>query len=390
MIMRLTCAILLTVMLARISVAAAPVPHAQGENGANAALKYWMAFALLPKVDEDQEKLLSQWNKAGVDTIYLKVPLDAASKELIEGFRNSRAYMLEGAKIDRCDWGLDYSQGIRLLMPHLVKARTLTSLAALDARYEFAQGHWQAGAEDVIALLKLARHLEIEPMMIQQLVAYGIERTAIEAAAPFLPELKTIVPAMAAGILDAPDAVTLEQMVLKEKEIGPLWLVQELKQAERRKPGSWSDVWRGLFPPPEGPEKVDIRPSGTVDENIRLLEDVAIQYDELAKLTALPWEQFNARYVQFVEEGKASNRLFNLLVPAAGKFVLAQQRHHTQRSLFRAALAVVQGGPDKLKAFDDPFGKGSFEYHAVDGGFELKSSFRYQDKPVTLKVGIRP
>jgi hypothetical protein len=55
--------------------------------------------------------------------------------------------------------------------------------------------------------------------------------------------------------------------------------------------------------------------------------------------------------------------------------------------LFQAALAVVQGGPDKLKDIKDPFGDGPFEYRTLDKGFELKSKLLYQDKPVTLTVG---
>ena len=43
--------------------AAAQAPDARPDLGANAALKYWQAFALLPTLDKDQEKLLEKWNK---------------------------------------------------------------------------------------------------------------------------------------------------------------------------------------------------------------------------------------------------------------------------------------------------------------------------------------
>jgi len=35
----------------------------KADLGANAALKYWSGFALLPSLDAEQEKLLSDWNK---------------------------------------------------------------------------------------------------------------------------------------------------------------------------------------------------------------------------------------------------------------------------------------------------------------------------------------
>jgi hypothetical protein len=57
--------------------------------------------------------------------------------------------------------------------------------------------------------------------------------------------------------------------------------------------------------------------------------------------------------------------------------------------LFRpkAAVAVVQGGPDRLKDIHDPFGDGPFEYRALEKGFELKSKLLYHEKTVTLTVG---
>jgi hypothetical protein len=60
----------------------------------------------------------------------------------------------------------------------------------------------------------------------------------------------------------------------------------------------------------------------------------------------------------------------------------------TRLALFKAAIAVAQGGPDKVKDFPDPFGKGPFEYRALPQGFELRSQLRDpQGQPVTLTVG---
>ena len=55
--------------------------------------------------------------------------------------------------------------------------------------------------------------------------------------------------------------------------------------------------------------------------------------------------------------------------------------------MLEAAMAVVQGGPDKLKDIKDPFGDGPFEYRALDEGFELKSKLTFNAQPVSLTVG---
>ena len=120
-------------------------------------MKYWQAFALLPTLDKDQEKLLQEWNK---------VPLDAAALKLIDGSRMSLVYLHRGAKLPRCDWSLDYEDGIGLRLPYCPKSLTLARLAALHARHEFEQGHWKAGWEDVTALLKLGRHVEMGPQFV--------------------------------------------------------------------------------------------------------------------------------------------------------------------------------------------------------------------------------
>ena len=334
------------ILLAPTLTGTAQAQDARPDLGANAAMKYWQAFALLPVLDKDQEKLLDQWNK---------VPLDAAAQKLIDKSRISRVYLHRGAKLQRCDWSLDYQDGIFLRLPYLLKVRPLARLTALHARHEFEQGHWKAGAEDVTSLLKLARHIEREPIMIVQLVGYTIETIAIEAAAPYLPELKPATAQAMSEVLDAlPAGPTLAQMVVQEKQTGPMWLIKELKKAEKQKEGSWHDVWKEVLRVPVEGDSVDrdlVNSAKTYEQAIKLLEDVLPFYDELEKMTALPWKEFDAQYPKFAKKAKASSRLAAFILPGMDKMVAAQRRNQTQIALFKAALAVVQGGPDKLKDF---------------------------------------
>src|SRR5262249_15986827 len=96
-----------------------------------------------------------------------------------------------------------------------------------------------------IALLKLGRDVEMCPQFVGTIAGYAIETTAIEAAAPYLPELKSVLLESATAALDAlPVAPTLQQMVLDEKRTGPVWLIRKLEEAERHKEGSWRVIWR--------------------------------------------------------------------------------------------------------------------------------------------------
>jgi hypothetical protein len=360
----------------------AQTPDAKPDLGANAALKYWTAFGLLPSLDKDQEKLLERWDK---------VPFDAAVLKLIDRSRSSRDYLYRGAKLQHCEWSLDYNDGSFLRMPYLPKARTLARLAALHARHEFEQGHWKAGWEDTTALLKFARHLEMEPLAIQQMVGYAIETIAFRAAAPYLPELKSVLPKNASAVLDGlPAGATLQQVALKEKQVSAMWLIQELKEAERRKEGSWQDVWRRVFgAPEEGDASRDLAKSvKTFEQAIKTLEDLLPYFDELAKATALPWKEFDAQYPEFVKKAKAANPMAGFIL-SLDLAMASERRNQAQMAMFKAALAVIEGGREKLKDIKDPFGNGPFEYRALDKGFELRSSLLFRGQPVILTVGNR-
>jgi hypothetical protein len=372
----------LVLVLSPASPAAAQASDAKPDLGANAAGKYWQAFALLPNMTKHEEELLEQWNK---------VALDAAALKLIDASRGSLEYLHRGAKLPRCDWSLDYQDGPFLRLPYLGKARNLARLAALNARHEFEEGHWKAGAEDVTDLLKLARHLETEPMMIVQLLGFMVETTAIEVAAPYLPQSKPVLPEVVSAALDAlPARPTLSQMVLKEKQIGPEWLIQRLTEAEQHKKGSWEAAWKELFFAPnekgEDQNRELTQSARTFDQAVKMLKDLLPFSDELAKVTALPPKEFDAQYPEFVQKVKATGPLA-ILILSTNSTIASERRNQAQIALFKAAIAVVQNGPDKLKDIKDPFGDGPFDYRALDTGFELKSKLLYQEKPVTLTVG---
>ena len=366
--------------------AVAQASDAKPETGSNAAMKYWQAFALMPAMGKDEEKLLEQWSKA---------PIDAAALKLIERSQGSLQSLHRGARLLRCDWSLDYEDGLYLRLPYLPKARTLAHLAALNARHEFEQGHGKAGWEDVTDVLKLGRHLEMEPLFIQRFAGRALESVAIDAAAPYLPELKSVLTEAAYTDLNAlPAGATLEQVVLGEKEVFLMSIIRKLKSAEQHEKGSWQNVWKEMFhailvssEQKDLPKRDSIESVKTFEQAINWLEDLLPFYDELAKMTALPWKEFDARYPDFAKRAIAANPVADQVLPMTDAMVATERRTLTRMALLKAAVAVVLGGPDRLKEIQDPFGDGPFEYQALDKGFELKSKLIYREKPVTLIVG---
>lgn len=379
--MRLTTlpALMLAAFLAGAAPAAAHRARAADDHdlAANAALKYWQAIALMPALDEKAQTLLAAFDS---------VPLDAPALALVDASEASLVELRRGAKLARCDWALDYEDGVGMLMPHVAKARDLARLAALHARREFEAGRWDAGTDDAEAILALARHVGTEPTMISILVRYAIEATAVDLLAPYLPELRGRAGAVVAAYESLAPGATFEQAYRSmEKEHTVRWLLDRLREAERRKPGSWRDVWQKTF---DAPESRDVAARVTTFEQaVAAISDLLPVCDQLAALVVLPRDEFDARYPGFKAKVKANNPLAGHLLSAPDRVLDARRRNDVRMAMLKAAIAVVRDGPKAVEAINDPAGAGPFEYRARDGGFELTSRLTDRGRPVTLTVG---
>ena len=166
-------------------------------------MKYWQAFAQLPPRDEAQQQRLRG------------VADDAARRRRPQARQptsdKSFLYLRRGAALPRCDWSLDYEDGVGLLLPHLDKARTLTLLACLRARIALADGHPADGVDDLLAALTLGRHVA-DPIMICLLVDYSVEQTPATRSACCCRSSTPTTLKRVADRLDAlPPAATIEQ-----------------------------------------------------------------------------------------------------------------------------------------------------------------------------------
>ena len=341
----------------------------------NAAVQYWQAFHHMPTLSKEQEELLNKWQTA---------PLDDAAVNLITSSKASLMYLQRGAKLPGCDWGLDYNDGIGLLLPHLAKARQLAQLAALRGRYEFEHGNRKSARSDATAIMVLARHVGRDPILISHLVRLLIEGMVVDLVAPYVPDLKASPDAVLAEFNSLPAPATLQQAVLLEKKYMAGYIVKELNRLEREKSGSWRAGWHMMLGP-EGPQALkDIE---SLDKVTKFVEDLMPIYDPLAKYVALPQKEFEEQYPAFKEKAQKDNPLAGLLLPAIDKVRNKDNHQRARMEMLLAAIAIAHDGPDAAKKTKDPFGDGPFEYKAFDGGFELKSKLLFEDKPVTLTVG---
>src|SRR5947209_19313859 len=91
----------MTILVLPLGYASADAPLNPGDN---AALKYWQAFAQLPKFTDAQEHKLN--------AEFLTMPVDAHAREIVAKADHALRMMHRAATMRRCDWGLDYEEGI--------------------------------------------------------------------------------------------------------------------------------------------------------------------------------------------------------------------------------------------------------------------------------------
>jgi hypothetical protein len=358
------------------AVAAAQVADTTSDITGNAALQYWQAFAQLPALDEEQQKLLDEWRT---------VPLDSpAIEKLVSDAQKSILYLRRAAHCSHCDWGLNYNDGISLLLPHLTKSRDLARLAALDARYQFERGNRGALPANAMAMMTMARHVGRDPIMICLLVRYLIEGLVVDLVTPYLPESNVPYAKSLATFKALPQAPDLQQAIVAEKQLFLQWMVNKLREEEEREPGAAVKLWRNMIGP-DGPE--ELKQVDSLGAMLKLIEDVFPMYDELEKLVSLPKPEFDAKYAQLKQRVEAEKRLASQFLPDIAELLAKEHRNQARLAMLLAAIAVTESGPEALKDIKDPFGDGPFEYKSLDKGFELRSKLTYENKPVTLTVG---
>ncbi|HEY1375245.1 MAG TPA: hypothetical protein VGF55_00535, partial [Gemmataceae bacterium] len=361
--------------LAAASVSAQP--RVQPDLAANAAMKYWQAFAQLPPRDDHKQERVRDWRTT---------PLDAAARELATESDKCFLYLRRGAALSRCDWSLDYEDGVGLLLPHLDKARTLTLLACLRARIALADGRPADGVDNLLAALTLGRHVA-DPIMICLLVDLNIELNAGDAIGLLLPKLDVTTVKRVADRLDAlPAAATVEQTLVTEREHFVGWGIRRLKDLEQAGGGDMRAKVRALIGSDDANEIMTLVDDASAKRLIEALEGLRPFLDEQRRLVALPRDQFLAQWPA-LQAKQSVNHAAKVMLPAVAKVVNARDRARAHFALLRAAVDVVRDGQGALAKHSDPFGKGPFQYAARPHGFELRSALQIEGKPVVLVVG---
>jgi hypothetical protein len=388
------------VTAAACALVAAAGARAADPLGQNAALHYWQAFALMPGVStldtlaDDEKKRVDEWEKA---------PIDDTTRSAVKKHARALIQFHRGAALSRCAWSIDNDlprDGVGTLVPHLWKARDLASVAMLRARIRFADGEPLKAVDDLVAVVRLARHLNTNGDPMSVLVGWGRERKAIEV--------------FAANLWSVTDRGVAREAAVRWEKIPPTRPLIDVLAQHRDETVAW--MYHHTTRDPNNVPDTEQEPIGTFVTlgyyaGEQTLEQAATafgrlfvkHFDRAIGVAARPVGEVLKAEKEMLDALKRADpnadldeeivkAVAGLLLPGTGKMRLTETETMAQRAMLRAALAVADGGPDRLKQHADPFGGGPFETRPVEGGYELKSGLgKVIGRPVVLVVrGIRP
>ncbi|MGO8702822.1 MAG: hypothetical protein ACLQVA_03305 [Candidatus Brocadiia bacterium] len=343
----------------------------------NAALKYWLAFGTLTTLTDADYNLIMNWHGSGPDP---------AAAHVVELCETSLRMFHEAVKCKWCNWGL-VNEGPGTEMPHLAKVRELARRACFRARYRAATGDGNGAVEDILAVFALSRHCNADSSPIAYLVRLAIQRLATNAAADTLERLNPEqLGKLAEGLDSLPQCCSLRDAFLDESENRFGWWADHIKRGGIKA----AEEFRRLDSAEDEAQKANSKEPITEEDVARYVHDLEVVqrcWALVADMAAMPPAEFTARSQALEEKMKKGCTT----LPELFNHPVSVFRNHGARidasfAMLKAAIAVVLNGPDSLKSIQDPFGDGPFEYTAVGTGFQLKSKFAFEGKPVELTV----
>ncbi len=222
------CAIALT-MAAFAAQDAAPAP-----DESNAATWYRRAGELRFS-DEDQLFIQSELVDPSQWRTWDPAWLDRAGR-MMESLRPAIDALARGAAADRCDFELDRSAGLGMLLPHLAQQRQGARLLGAAAQWAMRRGDGREALRLITLQTELARDLAGDRVVISSLVGAGITNQAATCTEDLM-DLGLVTPAAAAelaetfGSMTDPAALGCAEAMRGEMEL----MRASLKDAESAK-----------------------------------------------------------------------------------------------------------------------------------------------------------
>jgi len=139
----------------------------------NAALIYEQALAVY--YEPSRENGINLGKISGKDPATWTEEDIAAIREDLQKNKDCLHLLHQAANFDKSRFPIDYTLGLRILLPHLSKMRNFARLLARDATLRAREGKIEEALESTRAGLRLRRGFLDEPILTSQLVRFAID-----------------------------------------------------------------------------------------------------------------------------------------------------------------------------------------------------------------------
>jgi hypothetical protein len=372
------------------------LPAARGEpfrTDINPALLYYRAFLLVPEPMSNADEEFT-WSKEGKEK---KLP--ERFGKIVADYDNQFKLVREAAQQKvPCDWGIDFSPGPNIMLPHLGRAKAVAQASHLRALWALQHGRQEDARDDLLAAFVLGRNAGNDPIEINVLVQFAIEAleygTVANCFGEFSPEtLKQL----ADGFDAAPARHLLAPCIPGQQRFVFDWALRKLSELQKAYPHDEARVmasFHEILPEAEGATnfwpRIAAAAGGTSEGVANLLREAKLILTRVAEVMALPQAEYEAQAKPFFAECRKSQNPFIAESIRGWENVRPREfRVQAQQAMVRAAVEYKLHGEAGLKSVMDPFGNGPFGlqrfvFKGVDRGFELKSAYAGGGAPFVL------
>ena len=163
------CTILMVLVLTSITFAYPPD---------NAAVLYYRA-SLAYHINDTMMDKVTKVIKSNAD-------IDDETRKYIEDNKYAIKYYIDAGDAPNCDWGMDYSEGIALLMPHFSSLRNIARILRVQAEIAAESGDYEQALNLCLSLNKAGNHIASGGLLISHLVGISLNAMANQYIADIL------------------------------------------------------------------------------------------------------------------------------------------------------------------------------------------------------------
>ncbi len=150
----------------------------------NAAVLYYKAadyYDATLDVDDKIADMLYDLRKGDIE-------INDKIREFVNKNRLIINTVLDASEVKNCDWGMDFSQGIKMYMPPLGDLKSLAKLVIADTKIMIQDVHYGPAINNCMSLYKMARHINDE-VFISYLVGIGVNYMANDCLIQIMSEM---------------------------------------------------------------------------------------------------------------------------------------------------------------------------------------------------------